>query len=323
MRMAKKLLIIIIAISILATVFASGASATDMLAYGAATVNTSNLNLRSGPGMSFSVITTLNEGDIVVILERTNSEWYYINFHGVEGYVSTTYLRDVLTAENFSAIGIITGDHVNIRTRPDQSSDKLATYPEDTNMTVIGINSGWYKVVHDGYTGYVRSDYMTIISGTRASSQSSSASTGSSALSSTFPSTSSYSTPPANLTLGQQIVEYALSYLGSPYVYGGVSPSGFDCSGFVTYVYKNFGISVTRDAHGQYRDNGVIVEKADLAPGDLVFFSSNGGGYISHVGIYIGDDEFVHSSSHSTGVIVSRLDSAYYISVWYGAKRLI
>ena len=322
MKTAKKLLIVLIAISMLASVFTICASATESIAYGAATVDTSNLNLRSGPGMTYSVITTLNEGDIIVILERTNNEWYYVNFHGVEGYVSTTYLRDVLTAENFSAIGLIIGDYVNIRSRPDQSSDKIATYPKDTNMTVIGINTGWYKVRHDGHTGYVRSDYMTIITGTRASSQSGS----SDAISSPPPtpsSSSAYSAPPVNLPLGQQIVEYALSYLGTTYIYGGASPSGFDCSGFATYVYKQFGISLTRDAHGQYRDNGVVVEKSDLAPGDLVFFSSNGGGYISHVGIYIGDDEFVHSSSHSTGVIVSRLDSTYYINVWYGAKRVI
>ena len=316
MGIARKLLTILIAVSLLTSVLTISASASDPLAYGAATVDTTNLNLRSGPSLTSQVITTLNVGDIVVILERTNSEWYYINFHGVTGYVSTTYLRDVLTAENFSAIGQITGDYVNIRLRPDLSSELLATYPEDTVMTVIGINSGWYKVRHDSYTGYVRSDFMTIISGTRASSQPGSASSGASA-------SSTYSAPPVNLTLGQQIVQYALGFLGSRYVYGGTSPSGFDCSGLVTYVYKNFGISVTRDANGQFRDNGVPVNKSDLAPGDLVFFSSNGGTYVTHVGIYIGDDEFVHASSHSTGVIVSRLDSAYYVSVWRGAKRLI
>ena len=317
MKIAKKLLMILITVSILASAFSVGASAADPMAYGAATVDTTNLNLRSGPGMSYPVITTLDEGDIIVILECTDSEWYKINFHGVVGYVAVAYLRDVLIAENFSAIGRITGDQVNIRSRPATSGEYLATYPKDTEMTVIGINTGWYKVVHEGHTGYIRSDYMTIIGGTRASSSSvSSNSSYSSAV-------STYSAPPANLTLGQQIVEYALSFLGTSYVWGGTSPSGFDCSGLVTYVYKNFGISVTRDAHGQFRDNGVLVEKSDLAPGDLVFFSSGGSGYVSHVGIYIGDSEFVHSSSHSTGVIVSRLDSAYYVSVWHGAKRLI
>ena len=319
MRIIKKLLIATILASVLLSALSIGAMAAEPIAYGAATVDTTNLNLRSGPGKTYSVITTLNLGDIIVILECTNSEWYYINFHGVTGYVSTEYLRDVLTAENFSAIGRITGDLVNIRSKPTTDSDLLATYPEETVMTVIGINSGWYKVNHEGYTGYVRSDYMTIINGTRASSAP--VSTGTVSISS--PAVPLSPAPPANLTLGQQIVEYALSFLGSKYVYGGTSPSGFDCSGFVTYVYKNFGISVTRDANGQFRDNGVLISKSDLAPGDLVFFASGGGDYVTHVGIYIGNSEFVHSSSNSTGVIVSRLDSAYYVSVYHGAKRVI
>ena len=319
MKIAKKLLYIIIILTILLSVLPVGAVAEGSLAYGAATVDTNGLNLRSGPGLSHSIIATLHEGDIIVILERTDSEWYYINFHGVTGYVYAAYLRDVLVAENFSAIGQITGDRVNIRSKPTISADRLATYPEQTDMTVIGINNGWYKVNHDGYTGYVRSDYMSIIEGTRASSPSASSET-----------TNIYSSPtpmspapPANLSLGQQIVEYALGFLGSKYVYGGATPSGFDCSGFVTYVYKNFGISVTRDANGQFRDNGVLISKSDLAPGDLVFFASSGGTYVTHVGIYIGNNEFVHSSSNSTGVIVSRLDSAYYVSVWHGAKRVL
>ena len=313
MKTVKRLLFILLAISLFSSVCTVGASATGSIAYGAATVNTSNLNIRTGPGLNHSVISALNEGDIVVILERTSSEWYNINFHGTVGYVNTTYLRDVLTAENFSAVGRITGDSVNIRSRPTTNSDLLATYPENTEMTVIGINTGWYKVSHGGHIGYVRSDFMVIIAGTRASGLTSS-SGGSSR---------SYTAPPANLTLGEQIADYALSFLGTTYVWGGASPSGFDCSGLVTYVYKYFGITVSRTAQGQFNNNGVYVEKADLTPGDLVFFSSNGGSYISHVGIYIGNSEFVHSSSSSTGVIVSRLDSAYYTRVWAGARRLI
>jgi len=312
MRIVKKLIIILLIITMTAstlTVFASAAS----LAYGAATVSTENLRLRTGPGMSHSVTMLLSEGDIVVILERTSSEWYKVNFHGQVGYVSTEYLRDILTAENFNAQGRITGDKVNIRSKPNTSSDILSTYSKGTVMTVIGINSGWYKVSHNGHTGYVRSDFMDIIEGQRAAST----------VTRTTPSATSPA-PPANLTLGQQIVEFALGFVGYRYVYGGASPTtGFDCSGLVTYVYKNFGITVTRNASGQYRDNGVLINKSDLAPGDLVFFSSNGGSSVTHVGIYIADNEFVHASQNGVGVIISRLDSTYYLNVWYGAKRIV
>jgi len=310
MKITKKIIIALVIISIAATALPAVASAADSLAYGAATVDGDILRIRSGPGTSYSVVDRLSEGDIVVILERTNSEWYKINFHGVVGYVSTEYLRDVLVAENFNALGCITGNSVNIRERPNTSSNILGTYPRDTVMTVIGINNGWYKVKHDGKTGYVRSDLMDIISGHRSSASSS---------------TPSYSrAPQQNPTLGQQIVDFALGYVGYKYVYGGASPStGFDCSGFVTYVLKNYNISVSRTASGQYKDNGVHIAKDDLSPGDLVFFSSNGGRGVTHVGIYIGDDEFVHASRPGVGVVISRLDSAYYTRCWYGAKRII
>ena len=311
MRNAKKLISIIFTIAILASMFPLNASANNTLAYGAATVDTQGLRLRSGPGTSNSIVTHLSEGDIVVILERTDSEWYKVNFHGSVGYVSAPLLREVLTAENFSAQGKITGDRVNIRTRPNTSSDVLGSYSQQTVMTVIGINNGWYKVKHEGNTGYVRYDFMEIIGGYRPSSASSSKVT---------PTTP---VPAANLTLAQQIVEFSLGYIGSKYVYGGASPSGFDCSGFVTFVLKNFDISVTRNASGQYRDNGVHIDKSDLALGDLVFFSSNGGKSVTHVGIYIGDDEFVHASRPGVGVVISRLDSSYYTTGWYGAKRII
>jgi len=305
----KKLIVIILIVSLIAsmsTVFASANS----VAYGAATVDTQHLRLRTGPGLDHSVITHLSEGDIVVILARTNSEWYYVNFHGMTGYVSVQYLRDVLTAENFNAQGEVTGDRVNIRIKPDITSDVLGTYSERTVMTVIGINNGWYKVRHDGLTGYIRSDLMVIVAGQSAAVASARALV-------TTPA------PAANLPLGQQMVGFALGYVGTKYVYGGSSPSGFDCSGFVSYVYRNFDVSLTRNASGQYRDNGVHINKSDLVPGDLVFFSSDGRGNVTHVGIYIGDDEFVHASRSGVGVVISRLDSTYYLNVWHGAKRVI
>jgi len=308
MKTTIKLLISLVVISIGIIVLPGSASAAEPLAYGAATVDGDVLRIRSGPGTTYSVVDKLTEGDIIVILERTSDDWYKINFHGIVGYVSTEFLRDVLKAENFNAQGRITGDRVNIRERPSTSSDILGTYANETVMTVIGVNNGWYKVKNDGKTGYVRSDFMTIIEGYKAAINSG----------------VTYSkAPQVNPTLGGKIVDFALNYVGYDYVYGGASPSGFDCSGFVTYVLKNFDISVTRTASGQYRDNGVNIAKSDLTPGDLVFFSSNGGRGVTHVGIYIGDDEFVHASRPGIGVVISRLDSAYYTRCWFGAKRLV
>jgi len=122
----------------------------------------------------------------------------------------------------------------------------------------------------------------------------------------------------SSLPLGQQIADFAEGFNGYRYVWGGVSPSGFDCSGLVTYVMRNFGISVTRTASGQFRDNGVPVTLEELEPGDLVFFSSNGR-RVTHVGIYLGGDRFVHASGRNVGVIISQLSSR----PLFGARRLV
>jgi len=314
MRHAKKLVVMLLVASILSSVLAVGASAAGALAYGAATVSAQGLRVRLGPDTSHKVIDNLSEGDIVVILERTNSEWYKINFHGVVGYVSVLLLRDILTVENFYAQGRATADRVNIRTGNKASSDIMGTCKKNTEMTVIGIDNGWYKVKFDGKTGYIRSDLLEIISGFKSSSAASKSSTRV---------TPSAPAPNPNVALGTQISEFAQEFVGYEYIYGGTSPSGFDCSGLVTYVYKSFGISVTRTASGQYRDNGAYIEKSELFPGDLVFFSNNGLKSVTHVGIYIGDNEFVHASRPGIGVVISRLDSTYYVKGFFGAKRLV
>jgi cell wall-associated NlpC family hydrolase len=304
MKIAKRLFTVIVLISVLASSFALTSSAAG-LAYGAATVSATKLNIRTGPSTSHSVVSTINNSDIVVLLEKVDSEWFRVNLNGVEGYAKAEYFRDILTAENFNATGKLTGDSVFIRKGPSTEHEVLASHNAGTLMTVIGINNGWYKVRHDGVTGYIRSDYINIVS---------SYTSGSSTKRATSPA-------PAHSKTGNEMVDFALGYLGSRYVYGGASPSGFDCSGFTSYVYKSFGISLTRNASGQYRDNGTHIEKSELGAGDLVFFSTNGRS-VTHVGIYVGDEEFIHASTSSTGVIISRLDSAYYTRNWFGAKRV-
>ena len=124
-----------------------------------------------------------------------------------------------------------------------------------------------------------------------------------------------------NLT-GERIAAAAEKFLGTPYAYGGSSPGGFDCSGFTSYLFRQFNISLPRTASGQF-SLGVGVAKSDLRAGDLVFFNRGGG--ISHVGVYVGNGQFIHSSSpRSGGVISSDLSSAgYYTSYYYGAKRVL
>jgi cell wall-associated NlpC family hydrolase len=118
--------------------------------------------------------------------------------------------------------------------------------------------------------------------------------------------------------IAQRLTSDALRFLGVPYVFGGTSTSGFDCSGFVQHVFAMLGIDLPRTADAQY-DFGRPAVGGPRA-GDLVFFDTYGG--VSHVGIYLGQGKFVHASS-SRGVMVSRLADSYWASRYVGAKRLI
>ena len=170
MKKTRKLLVMLLAVAMAVTMFAFPASADGTIAYGAATVTASTLNIRTGPSTSYSIAGTVSRNSKVVVLEQTSSSWYKINYKGTVGYVSTEYLKDVLKAENFDAVGSVTGSSCRMRSKPNTSSSILGTYSAGTKMTVIGINNGWYKVQYNGKTGYMRSDLMDIVSGSASSS---------------------------------------------------------------------------------------------------------------------------------------------------------
>lgn len=119
-----------------------------------------------------------------------------------------------------------------------------------------------------------------------------------------------------------QVLRYARAQLGAPYVYGGAAPGGFDCSGFVMYVYSRAGYQLSRTASSQLY-NGTRVSYDDLQPGDLVFFrdpgSSNGA---DHVGIYVGNRMMIHASS-SKGISYAYINSSYFSCRYIGARRII
>ncbi len=121
-------------------------------------------------------------------------------------------------------------------------------------------------------------------------------------------------------SIARRIVSESMNYLGVPYVFGGTSPYGFDCSGYVQYVFAQAGISLPRTADVQY-ECGYAVSTGELIPGDLVFFSTYDYG-ASHVGIYLGDGNFINASS-SQGVSVASLYSSYWGSCYIGARRVL
>lgn len=124
----------------------------------------------------------------------------------------------------------------------------------------------------------------------------------------------------------QELVEFALQFEGYPYVWGGSYPeSGFDCSGFVYYVYRHFGYMVGRTATDQWEyEDSWEVSLDELLPGDLLFFSSYGTlSEITHIGIYIGDNQFIHAANSNTGVVIASTETNYFATDCVGARRII
>ena len=218
--------------------------------------------------------------------------------------------------------GVINGSDVRLRSDASTSSSILATLSKGASVTVLAESGSWYAVSYNGTAGYVAQQYVTLGDSLPADTGSAdtSADTSTDTDSSTG-STDTSSTVPSG-SYGSSAVSIAYQYMGVPYVYGGASPSGFDCSGFTMYVYAQLGVSLPHGATPQL-NYGTYVSRSELQPGDLVFFSD--GSYpASHVGIYVGDDQFIHASSSSSNgycVCVSSLNSNYYSRNFVGGRR--
>ena len=278
----------------LVTLLTAGASAATL---GAGTVTADALRLRSTPATGGDILATASSGDSVVVLDEADTGWYKVNYNSVEGYMSAEYL-DVAT-QLVADLGYgkvdTEGSTLNMRSGADTSFDSLCSIPSGTVLALEGIYDGWYQVTYAGNTGYVSSDYITIT---------------------TEPVTA------ASSALGEQIVALAKQYMGTPYVLGGNGPNSFDCSGFTKYIYAQFGYTLNRTATDQLQ-NGVSVSRDELQPGDLVFFKYRTSKPVSHVGIYIGDGEFIHASTNKYEVQIDQMNYGHYDNVYVYARRLI
>lgn len=264
---------------------------------GAATVDGSSVNLRTAASADSAVKAVTRDGTPVVLESKVGSDWYEVIYNGSLGYIAAQYLKCVSTLDASFGTAHINGTGVRLRSSPSTSSAILGTYDMGLPLSVTGVSGTWYKVTVNGTSGYVSGDYVSFAKpGTASASAASS------------------------VSVGQQIVNTAMQYLGYSYVYGGMTPSGFDCSGFVKYVYSLNGYTLDRTAASQ-STNGVHVDKADLQPGDILCFSN--GGYIGHVGIYIGDGNFIHASNSTTGVITTNLDSTSYSNRLAECRRIV
>lgn len=200
------------------------------------------------------------------------------------------------------------GDGLRVRQGPGTGYPILCTVADGLSFPITGKTNGWYQITCNGRTGYVYADYVVVKTAADLDKENNGGST---------------ILPPADFDgeLAQRIVNYALQFEGYPYVYATAGPDTFDCSGFTSYVYKQFGYTLNRCSKDQLY-NGVPVSKAELQPADILLFSRDGT-VVTHVGLYIGNGQFIHASTSTTGVIISDLNSNYYVAHYFAARRII
>ena len=259
-------------------------------------VTATTLNVRSGAGTSYSVLGSLSKGTKVEVISTTNG-WSKISYNGSTGYVSSQYLSDNTTSTN-TTTKYVTATTLNVRSGAGTSYSVLGSLSKGTKVEVISTTNVWSKINYNGSIGYVSSQYLS------SSSTDSSTSTTSSSV--------------------NKVISLAKSLLGKSYVWGAQGPSTFDCSGFTYYVFKNAAnITLPRVSQDQ-STYGTYVSKSNLKVGDLVFFDTNGAndGNVSHVGIYLGNNQFIHASSSKGKVVISEM-SSYYSGAYVNARRVL
>lgn len=296
------------------------------------------LNIREKASTSSKVVGQMKRGAIGTIIKK-GSQWTKIKSGTVTGYVSNDYILSGDDMEQFAKENIKTKDAtvtttvLNVREKKSTSSKVLGKVTKGQTFTVKSVAKNWTKITYKKTTGYVSNAYVDVdyrftvatsinssdddvtisdtTSNTVGSSQGSSGSQSSS--------NSNSSTEVNTKELRKELVSYALQFVGNPYVYGGTSlTQGADCSGFIQTLYGKFGIQLNRVSYDQAK-NGREISLSEIQPGDLVFYIGSGSSRISHVSIYIGNNQVVHALNSAKGICVSNL----YYNTPYTVRNVI
>lgn len=249
-----------------------------------------SLNVRSRPSADSASVGQLAFGDTAVCTGYS-PEWLRIDFDGQNAYIYTEYTSRTMVFEDVNQTVYVTAGTLNLRESPSTDSASITKLSEDTRLTRTGLADGWSRVkTSSGKIGYVQSKYLTRTAPVIVSSTPSS------------PASSSGQTYGGDVG---KLIDAAYSAIGVDYVYAGSSMSGFDCSGLVSWCYRQIGISVPRSTSGYY-NIGVKVSYDELQPGDIIcmdYKPNDGKTSITHVGIYVGDGMMIHASTGKDEVV--------------------
>ena len=293
-----------------------------------------NTRLKLIPSINATDVIELKKDETVTVTEIMNG-WACVETQTTKGWLRKDKLKkDEPVEENTQETQeeqqepvqetpiktqYVNSSSVNVRQEANTSSTIVTTITLNTEVQVYSEENGWSKVKVNAVEGYISSSLLSNTKQETSRSQTTSRKTSSTKANTSKKTTTATTNVPAS-GKGSAIVATAKQYLGYNYVYGGSSPStGFDCSGFTSYVFKQHGISLSRTAAGQY-GNGVAVSRSNLQPGDLVMFGKSS---ITHVAIYIGGGQIIHASTPSTGVRIDSLSTGYYNNNYYGARRIL
>lgn len=293
---------------------------------------TNYLNVREKPSESGKIIAKLPSNAGCDVLETTDDGWYKIRSGKITGYVKAEFILTGQEAKDKAMqvaklMAFTTTDGVNVRKEPNTSSSIWTQLAKNEHYIVADQQDGWVEIELDDTTAYISSDLVEVRYGldeaipyTPVVETKSTAGTGknngkTNGGTSTKPSAGSQSGSKTNdgaagsnagsvSSKRAQIANYAVQFVGNPYVWGGTSlTNGADCSGFTMSVMAHFGVSLPHSSSAQ-SGCGKSITSSQMRPGDLVFYAGSGGG-INHVAIYIGNGQVCHASSAKTGIKIS------------------